>query len=172
MPQRTELTPLILRSLSKSADLSTIRHLDASKKKLDRIGSHLQKLCPHLRSLDLSHNRLKRADEIPFETFNLNLSHNKIECIPSPDLFPKVMGTLDLSHNKLTSILPLIQNKFVVNLVVEGNPLDADYRSQIIRSAPHIWCIDNAFITEKERLSVGSDSSSVKAPTTVAVVFG
>ena len=173
MPQKITLTPLLLHALSKSPDLTELKKLNASNQKLSKIGSYLQNLCPNLKSLDVSYNRLSSLDEseIPFASFDIDLSHNKIQSVTSSDVFPKVMGTLDLSHNQLTSVLSFLRDKFAINLVVRGNPLPGLYRSQIIREIPQVWCIDDVFITEKERLSVSSSSSSddvsVKKPASV-----
>jgi len=160
-----ELTPLLLRHVTKSPDLTSITHLTVSNRNIDRIGSALHRLTKNLTSLNVSFNRIRTIDSaLPYSVFDLNLSNNRIETISTGSL-PKVMGTLDLSNNQIKS-LDFLENKFIVNLNLRNNPLSSDYRSRIIRSMPHIWSIDDTYITEEERTRVLKNSEVPDIATT------
>ena len=73
-----------------------------------------------LQKLDLSSNQISKIPLglscLATNLVTLNLSNNHIADVPSLALFPISLGTLDLSHNNLTSFFPISENALYGNV--------------------------------------------------------
>ena len=107
---------------------ATLRELRASRCDLRRMPSALA-LCPRLAVLDLSYNSIDVEEGVDDDTLLLpsltvlNLSNNRLSCVPSPLLALPRLSQLNLENNNISHVPPALGTASQLKaLQLAGNP--------------------------------------------------